>query len=610
MSILETFFILFKTDADEAAKDIEKVDKASDKAAAGMSKLDLAAGKVGSSFMAMARNLAAPLLALASIGTITSAVFNRIQEIDDIGDMAGKLRSSAADYEAFTRAVRASGGTLQDAAANLSTFNDKLNDAAARPDSINAKNFKKWGIIFKDVNGEALGAVDGLLSLAKSLEGVSQAEALGRLRRLGIEDADTIAFLLQGKAAIQEKMRAEREAGVVTERQIEIVGRYQSAIGGMQNVLDTLANALTEAVVPALTAGIEAFSRFVGWVVRNGTLVKGFFIGVAGVITALYLPAIVAAAAATLVAIAPFVAIAAAITAIGVAVALAYEDLMAFLNGQPSLIGALAERYWIVGAAIDNIGQRYRALKGAATSVLKGLAQAWDWLTSASETYSNKTRDFWATFKPIWEGIKDLVSAVGDLFSAVGARIASDLEAPIKRVQDGFNYARDAARDLFNAIFGDTAQVSGAVDEAASAIEDGFTAAFRAVKAVWDSTVGLIAAGIRGLADGIRGLAGAISGAGSAASPPAANDNLAAAGSSIGAMMGAGKTATADASGAAINTAQPGAVNTVNTSNVSVGSVTVNTQATNAAEVAGAVRGELQKQLRGTAAQFDDGVAR
>jgi hypothetical protein len=77
--------------------------------------------------------------------------------------------------------------------------------------------------------------------------------------------------------------------------------------------------------------------------------------------------------------------------------------------------------------------------------------------------------------------------------------------------------------------------------------------------------------------------------------------------------MAAGQRALAGASGAAISgqTASTiaGGTTVTNTSNVSVGAVTVNTQATDANGVAVAVRGELQKQLRSTSAQFDDGVS-
>lgn len=613
MSILDTFYVLFKTDADKAAADIEKVDRASDKAERGLRHMDAAAGRLGSSFVAMGRSLVAPLVALASLGTVMSTVIKRIDEIDDIGDAAGKLRSSAADYEAFTRAVRASGGTLQEAQANLAGFSDKLNDAAARPDSINAKNFAKWGIVFKDVKGEAVGAVDGILALAKSLEHVSQAEAIGRLRRLGITDADTIAFLLQGKHAIEDKMRAEKAAGVVTDEQIRIVGEYKSAMGEAQNAIDTVSNGLTGFLVPALTASIRAFTRLIDWVSENSTLVKGFFIGVAAVVTATYLPAMTAAAAATVAALWPIIAIGAAVAAVGAAFALAYEDVVAFMNGQPSLIGALAARYEWFGHIIRGIGVLYENLKAGGVAAIDAIAQAWTWIVEGAEKTQAAMLSFWRTVEPVWTALKSLASAVSDLFGAISDKVSGKLTDAMVYLGEAFGPIGKAASDLFEGFVTDLEPVTSIVRDTADTIQSAFVGAFNAVKAAWDNTLGWIAGQISGLADRIRGLASSITGAGSAApagggesggSPYSAPPKPIPSGVlSFSQSAPVNNLTSTTAAGAG-----PKQVN--NTANTNVGTVTVNTQATDAAGVAAALHGALKNEYRDAAAQFDDGVAK
>ena len=316
MSILDTFYILFKTDAKEAAEEIKDVDRAADDAADSLKAADAAGEGMGRSLAAMAAPAAIAAAAMAAVGAAIKLAIERVDAIDEIGDTAGKLRSTAQDYDAFVRAVRSTGGTIADASANLANFGDKLNDAAARPDGINAKNFAKWGIHFKDTKGNALGAVDGVLALAKSLEGLDQAQAIGRLRKLGIEDADTIAFLLEGKQAILDKMDAEKRAGVVTDRQIEIAGEYQAAIGQLSNVIDSYSNDFMEVLTPAITGAVRAITEAFKWIREHKNLVEGFFIGVSGVVTAVYLPAMARAAAATLAATWPFLLVAGAIIAV------------------------------------------------------------------------------------------------------------------------------------------------------------------------------------------------------------------------------------------------------------------------------------------------------
>lgn len=658
MSILETFYILFKTDADEAAKDIKKVDDASDNAEKSvenlekafraakiraeelaiaaekarlsgsanakdlatqaalarvnarelgleLQKIDKSAKTAAVSLGQMAGKLVGPVLAFLTSGAALAVATQRAAAVRELDQFSSKLNSSISDVDAFQRAVKGMGGETAAALDTLVKLGEKVNEAFSDAESGARKDFTEWGLAFKNAEGGALGASDAMLELAGNLENVSRAEALARIKKLGIEDAASIDLLLRGRAALEQRIRAEKELGVVTEGQAASIREYYGELGRAQNALTSIGNAILTALLPAMTKAVEMFGNLAEWVGRNKTLVVGFFIGVAGVITAMYLPAITAAAAATLAATWPFLAIAAAIAAVGVIVALVYEDIMAFLNGQPSLIGALAERYQIVADVIKFIGQQFENTKQAGIALIEALKTGWATFVSASESASEATRAFWSSVQPIWTALKDLVGAVVEFVGRLSDAIGDDLAPGLARMGETFATIKQTAVDLFEAIFGDIDQIGAKAEAAAATFSRVFTAAFNGIKLAWDYTVGAILSGIENLTSWLN----SISFNSPLVSTPA-NDNAAAAGASIGAMMGRGQALAAGASGAAINTATPGAVNTVNTSNVTVGNVTVNTQATDARAVAGAVRGELQKQLRGTAAQFDDGVDR
>lgn len=599
MSILDTFYILFKTDADKAAAEVKEVGRAGDIAERGLLKADAAAARLGGSFVGLAQSLAAPLIALASVGGLVSAAMNRITAIDDISDAASKLRSTTEEYESFTRAVRASGGTLQDAQDNLANFSDKLNDAAARPDGPNAKNFAKWGIAFKDVNGEAVGAVEGILSLAKSLENVSKAEALGRLRRLGIRDADTISFLLDGKKAIEDKMEAEKKAGIVTEEQIAIVGDYQSALGKSENLLDTFSNKLVGALVPALTAGLNAFSRTFGWLLNHETLVKGFFIGVAAVITATYLPAISAAAAATIAATWPFLAIGAAVAAAGAAFALAYEDVVAFLNGQPSLIGELVKKYQWLADAVVEVWERIKSAARVAADVISSIVSG-----------------YIKMYQPLIDAFKNAFRLVEEVAAAFRARLLADFGPLVEAWKSRFDEIRQSVTSSFNGMYDDAAPIVEKIGALATVIKDLFVTAFNIVKSVWEGTIGAIASGINSTVEKIRGMLNlsAIT-PGPDYTPPG---QLGAAGASpantpgatIGAMYmkNAAATPLNGQTSASINNAANTNVQQTNT--VNVGAVNIETQATDAKGISDAVGTALDNRLKQSLNHFDDGVDR
>lgn len=604
MGVLDTFYILFKTDADKAAKEISDVDRAADKTERSLLKMDAAAAGLGRSFVGLAQSLAAPLIALASAGNLLNIAMSRANAIDDIGDAAGKLRSSVGDYDAFTRAVQGTGGALADAQATLASFDAKLADAAARPDGPNAKNFAKWKIAFKDTKGEALGAVDGILALAKSLEGVGQAEAIGRLKRLGITDADTIAFLMQGKQAIIEKMDAEKQAGVVTERQIEIVGDYQSAIGGAKNLLDTFANRVTEALIPALTASLNTFSKVFGWLLNHETLVKGFFIGLATVITVTYLPAIASAAAATIAATWPFLAIGAAIAAVGAAFALAYEDVVAFMNGQPSLIGDLLAKYEWLRESVAAIGRIWNATKAVIADAITAVMPYVQILIDAAKWVYDAWKSYLAMYAPLFDAFGNLFSAIGDVAKAVFDKIAGDVSALVGQWRTNF----DELRQVVTVAFADLADkmkpfVDG-VKTAAEVIKLTFETLVGVIKAIWGGMIDTMASAVNRIADAVRGLLNIGSG----------GLNVNVNGLQTGAVtVDPAKNALNLANASKFNYAvaprlqgQGGGV----TNTTTVGDVHIQTQATDAKGIAGAVRNELRSQLKNTSSNFDDGVDR
>lgn len=586
MSILDTFYILFKTDGDKAAEEIKDVDRAADAAERSLKRTDMAAAAMGQSFLRMALTAAAPLAALASFGGALAVVQNRIEEIGTISDDALKLRSSPQDYDAFTRAVRAAGGEMAAAQANLGTFAEKLNDAAARASGPNAKNFAKWGIVFRDAGGEAVGAVDGILSLAKSLETVSRAEALGRLKKLGIEDADTIDFLLQGKKAIVERMDAEKAAGVVTDRQIELEGRYQSAVGKTRNMLDSVAGAITEKVLPWMIKAYEGFNKFFGWMLKNQRLVEGFFGSIATVITAAYLPAIIRAAWWTAAALWPYISLIAVIGLVAAAFALAYEDVRAFMDGQPSLIGELASKYEWFGNIVKDLQGIFGDLKSAVAwlsstdaGVLKEIADtllglsgleasalAIGALTLALSPLARTLFLFALAFSAAKTGIDYLSSLKTDM----DLKVAQSVTVENPRTQPG--YVESAGYDDQ----GEFIYMKGAarVDRPAENPQEGFTG------------------------DALDYKMQLIQEEGAAVEKDLKN----------------AQSLLNQASSTPINgqTSKSIEANTTNnnTTHVAVGGVTVNTQATDAQGVASAVKGELQRQLRSTSAQFDDGVDR
>lgn len=601
MSILDTFYVLFKTNADDAARDIEKVDRSSDRAEGALKKMDRAAASVGQSFVHAATAIAAPLLALASFDAVVSGVQLRARAILQLDQVASALNSSVSDVDAFTRAIKAAGGETEQGIDSLRKYAEQLNVAASDANSSQRKTFKEWGLVFTDVKGNALGAVDGIIALAESLEGVSRAEALARIKQLGIEDATTIDLLLKGRRAVEDRMRVEKEQGVVTKEQVRLSRDYQRELGQTANLLQSFGNRIVESVLPAITSMIGSFRRVLEWIESHRALVEGFFLGVAAVVTTVYLPAMVRAGIATLAATWPFLLIAGAVAAVGAAFALVYEDLQAWVNGQPSLIGELLGPWEDFYAKIKPI--------------LDGVREAWAVVSAAM---AEQGRDLWDAVQEVGGGIIDILQGLADFVNGV-------LTGDWKRAFGGLGTAVTGMAEVVN---GTLKHIWETLENCWSLIApildklgmlDPIEAAWRSLEQVLDGVLGGIGSAfetiwstISPVIDGLKWVIdkggdaiGAIRGAfgGGEDQPPAPANPATIRGVQAGRQQ---IQAAASLPAGAV----PGAMARYQerVSNVTVGSVVVNTQATDAVAIAASVQSELQNVLQDASAQFDDGV--
>lgn len=610
MSILDTFYILFKTDADKAAADTKKLGDAADQTEDKLRKTDATSQKLAASFINMAKAAAAPLLALASFGTLANIAVERAAAIRELDSFSAKLNSSISDVDAFQRSVKELGGETAGAVDSLSKIAEKVNEAFSDSESGARKDFDKWKLSFKDVKGAALGATDSMLELAGNLEKVSQAEALARIKKLGIEDATTIEMLMLGRRTLEEYIRVQKESGVVTEEQAFAVREYYGELGRAQNGLTSIGNRIVATFLPAITKVVAVFGDLVGWMNRNRTIVQGFFIGVAAVVTAYFLPAMAAAAAAVVTATWPFLAIGAAIAAVGAAFALAYEDVVAFMNGQPSLIGELVKRYEWFAKVVQGIGDVYNWLHDVAGQAIEGIKSAWGVLLEALNSYMQLQRDFWGQFEPIWSAVKNYFSAVGELVAAMTGRAKSDLLGMLNEWSGRLAELPAMAERVFGDMLAAIGLKVQDITAFATVIKDAFVAAFNWIKSVWDSTIGGIAATIDGIAQRIQGLANSVGSGGPV--NVGAGQRAIDAGASVGAMIGPAQRALNGASTSPISNVTPGGgqTNIDQSRTTTVGGITVNVKEGDGKTIARTVRQELENQFRTTSSKLDDGVDR
>jgi phage-related protein len=334
--------------------------------------------------------------------------------------------------------------------------------------------------------------------------------------------------------------------------------------------------------------------------------VQGFAIGlgaaltlVAGILWGTYIPAWTAAAVAQAIALAPILAITAAVIAFGAAVALVWEDVQAFLHGQPSLLGELVKKYEWVAAAVRFIGD------------------AWGWLKEAAGVAWSAIRDGAQAAGGFFEGFARVVTGVfSGIWQVAGPILALIWDATMLLLRVNITVFRGilaVATEVFQALAPVVMPVLQGIGDFVKWLGGVFAAVAKAIWGEWGAmfdrfverlnfVIGLVRS-LMGLAEKARqGVEGAIDrSTGRAEARSATQQGQRQLAGAARNPLAAQTPNSVAASGRAGNTRQ---------TNVKIDKVEVQTQATDADGISKSVGASLGQEMRRTAQDFDDGVAR
>jgi len=357
MTVLDKFLILFESDADNANKDVKKLDKSLDdteKSAIGATK---ASDETSKQFVSMGIKA---LGAVGSIIAVTSAITGFIStavRIDELGKFADLIGENIEDIDAWGGAVVRAGGSADGFRSSIKSLNEKIIDASVKGFNEITPFFNQLGISIVDANGKVKSTIDILPELASSFDRIGKQKALGIGQKLGL-DQGTIALLQQGGDAVNKLIERQKKLGLVNEEASKASAEFNDIMADFKQISGFVAQSLIVSLAPAITWTIDKLINLSIWARENKPIVIGFFIGVAAAaVPALFSLASAgwAAIAPLLVMAAPFIAIATAAGLVGTAIALVIEDIVAFVNGQDSLIGNIVEKWPVIGDVIKVI---------------------------------------------------------------------------------------------------------------------------------------------------------------------------------------------------------------------------------------------------------------
>lgn len=384
MALLDTFFTVFDSDTTQLDAGMKQSRKGVEDLIDKLKGADKQAGSTGEAFSGFAARALGALTAAVSVAGVINGTVAKAQEITQIAQTADALGVAVEDLDAFGRAAAQAGGDAQGARDSITDMAESIGEALADAESGKAKGFAALGVDLRNIDGSAKDAITGILELSDAVQGLSRGEAVFRIKELGITDNRTVEMVLKGRKELERLLAVQKQQGVVTKQTAEEARRFTEALNRLRGEVDSAGTGFMSSIIPALTVVVEWLTRVVEWAGEHSDVIVGFFAAIAAVVTAIYLPAMISAAAATLAATWPILAIAAAVVAVAAAFALAYDDIMNFIAGNDSFIGQVFEKYPLVKDIVYGIIDAFKfmgeVVAGVWNTLVTGFQQVLDFI--------------------------------------------------------------------------------------------------------------------------------------------------------------------------------------------------------------------------------------
>lgn len=354
--ILDTFYVLFKSNNDDLKKGGEEAVKTTDKLEKKLKETEKASEKLGTSFMGMIRSAAGPLTALLSVGAVIGAIKAANEYAYSIGQLSAHLGYSSEALDAWGGAVSKAGGDAQAFYSTVSSMDKSLKEAARTGTGESAQAFRRLGIRIKDAGGNVKSFISLMPEIAHSFERLSKSRSDTLGAKLGL-DQGTIMLLQKGGKEIQTLIAREKELGLVTKEQTEASRKFKIQQQDTSHAFRSLFMSYITDILPIFERSYKSIEGFAILARKH----KGFIVGtigaIASIITARMIPAVLRLTAAMLTN--PAVWLAAAVLAVGVAFGIVYEDIQKFKAGYDSLIGRAFKKWPEFAAAVKSVGKAF-----------------------------------------------------------------------------------------------------------------------------------------------------------------------------------------------------------------------------------------------------------
>lgn len=405
----------------------------------------------------------------AAIGAVTHKLKKASEEhanfIMELNTLASASGVPIEQLDLFGKVVRDSGGEAMQGVQSLIALGDAMGTAINRPTAIAAKTFQALGISLKDSNGKVRDTLEIMQELSGTIQGMDKVVAKAHLNKLGITDNNTIALLMAGSETVKDLTKELREQEAAAAAATKVSLELQQAQIAWNRSTEKIRLQLKAITIQIITKFLEGLTKITRWMQDNKTLIYSMLAGIGVALAPLIvtaLPAIISSLGVILGLVwgivGPAVLAAAPFILLGVVLGLLIDDLIAFREGRDSLIGELAKDFPIVEKIANwllNWGDAFVKLltgdfKGAFESAqdgMMGLFSIFEIIGKGIYNIFDSITDY------VSEVFEDVINSITDMFQGVWQWFTDLLDKLLGKVKD--------VRDKLAWVFGKSGGTEG-----------------------------------------------------------------------------------------------------------------------------------------------------
>ena len=329
MSILDTFYILFKSDSSDLKKGAEEVKNT-------------------------VETLKSFLLSAIPTGFISAGVKHIIDFNVELVKTSRMLGVNVEQLNAWRNAVELAGGSGDAFEGTLTSLSERLGISSQT-------------------------ALNILPRYADALSKLNPATAQRVGKMLGLDEG-TILLLQKGRREVGYLIDKQKQLGTITQQDAEQYLKYNEATIKVKQSTQALFSIIAIEALPHLIKFFDYLQRGITYFTNHKDFVIGGFYAISAAVTALGIRFAIASL--------PMYLMSALILGLIGLFALVYDDIANFLKGNRSVVGFLLDKYPLVGATIkevfENISQIVKVLSGDLDLLYTKFQKVYQFLTGTS----------------------------------------------------------------------------------------------------------------------------------------------------------------------------------------------------------------------------------